>query len=316
MSNWREDAIRAAATGISWRKVARQIGVPRSTVSDYLRKVIGQPKEGFNTPQGTTEGPKILLLDIETAPVIGSVWSLWQQNVGLNQIVNDWFILSYSAKWLGAPEEETMYEDLRGMVATEDDTHLLRSLWLLLNEADIIVTQNGKRFDSKKINARLVLNGFCPPSSYRHIDTLIIAKRAFAFTSNKLEYMTDKLCTKYKKLTHGKFHGFYLWKECLADNIEAWEEMEKYNKYDVLSLEELYYKLAAWDTGHPNFNTYNDNLETVCRCGSTNIVDNGYHYTNLAKYQRYKCLGCGAESRDRVNLLEKDKRRSLQANVV
>jgi transposase-like protein len=313
LSNWKDEAVKLALTGMSWRKVAIAIDKPRSTVSDYLRKVFDVQTSGsYEAPKDL---PKVLLLDIETAPIAGAVWSLWKQNVGLNQIINDWFILSYSAKWLGASPEEIMYEDLRGIVAEEDDSHLLRSLWKLLDEADILITQNGKSFDSKKINARLVLNGFQPPSSYKHIDTLLIAKSIFSFTSNKLEYMTDKLCTKYKKLTHGKFHGFYLWKECLADNLEAWEEMEKYNKYDVLSLEELYYKIAAWDKRHPNFNLYSDSLETKCRCGSTDLVRDGYHYTQLSKFQRYKCTNCGAESRDRTNLLSKEKRETIQMNT-
>jgi hypothetical protein len=296
---------------MSWRGIARELDVPKSTVHDYLSvAMVGSESNS------RTKTPKILLLDVETAPVFGAVWSLWKQNVGLNQIKTDWFLLSYSAKWLGSPPDEILYEDLRGTVRDEDDTKLLHSLWTLLDGADILITQNGKRFDAKKINARLILNGFSPPSSYKHIDTLEIAKANFAFTSNKLEYMTDKLCTEYKKVKHSKFAGFELWKQCLADNVEAWEEMEEYNKYDVLSLEELYYKLAPWDKRHPNLNLYDDTESHTCRCGSTDIIKYGYHYTQLSKFQRYKCKSCGAETRDRVNLLTKEKRNSLHMNVI
>lgn len=96
----------------------------------------------------------------------------------------------------------------------------------MLDEADIVITQNGRKFDQKKLNARFILNGFKPPSSYKHIDTLVIARKHFGFTSNKLKYMTDKLCTKYKKLDHSKFPGMELWRECLKGNSEAWTEME------------------------------------------------------------------------------------------
>ena len=34
--------------------------------------------------------PKVLVYDIETAPILGHVWRLWDQNVGLNQIVSDY----------------------------------------------------------------------------------------------------------------------------------------------------------------------------------------------------------------------------------
>ena len=100
-----------------------------------------------------------------------------------------------------------------------------------------------------------------PPSNFKQIDTLKLARKHFALTSNKLAYMTDKLCTKYKKLTHHKFEGFELWKECLDGNLKAWKEMEKYNKHDVLALEELYTKLIPWDSS-VNFTLYGDSPDT------------------------------------------------------
>ncbi len=255
-------------------------------------------------------GPKVLIYDIETAPILGYVWSLWENNVSLNQIHSDWHILSWSAKWLDSPAKDVMYMDQRNAKNIEDDTGILKEIWKLLDEADIVITQNGKHFDQKKLNARFVLNGMQPPSSYKHIDTKQIASKHFAFTSNKLAYMTDKLCTKYKKLDHAKFAGFELWRECLAGNLEAWDEMELYNKHDVLALEELYHKLIPWETSI-NFNLYHDQEDHVCKCGSTSFLKNGFYYTSAGKYQKHKCKTCGAETRDKVNLFSKEKRQSL-----
>jgi hypothetical protein len=257
-----------------------------------------------------SKGPKVLIFDIETAPILGYVWGLWDNNLGLDQIKNDWFVLSWSAKWLGDPPSKIMYSDQRKSKNIENDAKMLKQIWDLLNEADIVITQNGKRFDQKKLNARFILNGMKPPSSYKHIDTYQIAKKNFAFTSNKLEYMSDKLCTKYKKLKHAKFSGFGLWKECLAGNKEAWEEMEKYNKYDVLTLEELYYKLAPWDNSI-NFNLYHDDEDAICNCGVNDFTKRGFAYTSVGKFQRYVCNNCGAWSRGSVNLFSKEKRASI-----
>lgn len=257
---------------------------------------------------------KVLLLDIETAPILGYVWGLWDNNVALNQIASDWHILSWSAKWLDAPASQIIYMDQRNSANIEDDKKLLVKIWKLLDEADVVITQNGKSFDHKKLNARFILNGMQPPSSFRYIDTLILAKKHFAFTSNKLEYMSDKLCTKYKKLKHSEFGGFELWKACLAGNIKAWKEMERYNKHDVLSLEELYTKLIPWDN-NLNFNVYSDSSDHKCTCGSKDFVKRGFFYTNSGKYQRYKCVKCGSETRDRKNLLTLNKRKSLRAGT-
>lgn len=255
-------------------------------------------------------GPKILVFDIETSPILGYVWGLWDQNVALNQIHSDWHVLSWSAKWLGDPPSKTMYADSRNNKNLEDDSKLLKGIWALLDEADVVITQNGISFDQKKLNARFVLNGMKPPSSFKHIDTLRLAKKHFAFTSNKLEYMTDKLNKKYKKLKHAKFAGFSLWKECLAGNQDAWKEMEKYNRYDVLALEELYNTLIAWEK-NVNFDVYRDDEDHVCTCGSTSFKRNGYAYTATGKFQRYACLSCGKEHRSKENLLTKEKKKSL-----
>ena len=255
--------------------------------------------------------PKVLVFDIETAPIMSYVWRLWDQNVGLNQIEQDWHIMSWAAKWLDDPADKVMYMDQRNAKNIEDDSKILKEIWNLLDEADIVVTQNGKSFDQKKLNARFILNGFKPPSSYKHIDTKLIAKKHFGFTSNKLAYMTDKLCTKYKKLDHGKFPGFALWSECMKGNKQAWQEMEDYNRYDVLSLEELFNKLIPWDNSI-NFNLYHDSDEYVCKCGHDKFSKNGFYRTSAGKYQKYKCKNCGHETRDKVNLFSKEKRQSLR----
>lgn len=41
-SNWKLEAIKLAKTGKSWRKISTELGVSKSTVSDYLRKEFSQ----------------------------------------------------------------------------------------------------------------------------------------------------------------------------------------------------------------------------------------------------------------------------------
>lgn len=257
-------------------------------------------------------GPKVLIFDIETAPILANVWDLWKQNVSINQIEKDWHVLSFAAKWLD--KKRVIYRDQRNNKKVEDDKELLEEIWELLDEADIVITHNGDGFDIPKLNARFILNGLQPPSSFKSIDTCRIAKKVFGFTSNKLEYLTGKLCKKYKKLKHKKFPGQELWTECLKGNKSAWKEMEKYNKFDVLSLEELYHKLIPWDSSI-NFNWYTDNNEHVCKCGSKDLVKRGFAYTAKSKFRRYRCKKCGAEVRDTVNLFSREKRASLKTKI-
>lgn len=254
---------------------------------------------------------RVLFLDIETAPILAYVWKLWENNVALNQIKQDWYIMSWAAKWEG--EKEVFYFDQRNAKNMENDSVIMKKLWKLLDEADIVVGHNLDKFDIKKISARFVMNGLPPPSSFRTVDTLKVAKK-MGFTSNKLEYLTDKLCKKYKKQKSRKFDGFSLWTECLNKNMKAWKEMEEYNKLDVLSLEELYSVLNPWNKmTRINYQVEKikkggKEIVTYCDCGSDNIRPYGFVYTNAGKYQRHVCKDCGKTFRAKENLLSKDEK--------
>lgn len=303
---WHKAALELRGYGFSSRKIAQSIGIGKSTVNDFFTKYDAKPVvlEGEYIPKG----PRILIYDIETAPILAHVWKLWDNNVGLNQIDSDWYIMSVCAKWLG--EDEVFYWDQKDVFPMEDDTYLLSKLWTLLNEADIVIGQNVRRFDTKKVNARFVLNGFPKPSTYRQIDTMIQAKDQFGFTSNKLEYMTDKLCPEHKKSKHKKFPGHELWAECLKGNPEAWEEMKSYNIDDVQGTEALYNVLSSWDSKLPNFDVYVDDVLDM-----SEWVEDGFVFTQFAKYKRYRNINTGVQRRSRVNELSKEKRQQLLANI-
>ena len=38
LKQWQQEAIELSKQGMSWRKIARELDVPRTTVSDFLRK--------------------------------------------------------------------------------------------------------------------------------------------------------------------------------------------------------------------------------------------------------------------------------------
>lgn len=256
-------------------------------------------------------GPTITTLDIETAPITAYVWGLFKQNVGLNQIVKDWSILSLSWKHLGA--DDVHYQDVEGQADLRDDSNLLVVLWHILDEADFIIAQNGRRFDIKKINARFVQAGMPPPSPFRIIDTLEMAKDVAAFTSNKLDWLSQILARGKEKDHHDEFPGMALWVECLAGNPRAWAAMRKYNIADIPSCEEVYLKLRPYYSMHPNIAAhYNDEFFRCPRCASVNIHPTGDStFTNVSEYKRYKCADCTGFSRSRYTINSTSKRKSL-----
>lgn len=270
----------------------------------------------YEAPEGKLPGfPKIVIIDIETAPILGHLWSLWQSYTGLEQIEQEWHLMSFAAMVSGQPDT-LEYRDQRGLADITKDEHLLQRLWEILDDADVIVAHNGRKFDVKKINARFMMHGMRPPSPYRIVDTLETAKRNFAFTSNKLAWLTDKLTTT-KKLDHGKFPGHKLWVECMAGNLEAWQEMEEYNRVDVLSLDELYTKFLAWDEKAPNIGNFVEVEGHCCpRCGGQDLMPQAKPYrTQVGQYELFLCGTCWGWSRGRKLINSLDKRRQLLSGV-
>lgn len=253
--------------------------------------------------------PKILLLDIETTPNLVYVWRFYKENVGANQIVENSTIMSWAAKWLDQPN--IMYADRQEW--SEDQ--LVEMLITLLDKADIVVAHNGDRFDLPRIKGRALINGILPPSPYKTVDTLKVARKHFALGMNTLERLADILGVPPKKL-HKKFPGFLLWAECLKNNPEAWAECKVYNKGDVETLEAIYLKMLPWIDNHPNLGALMEDEEMVCpKCGSKHLQKRGFHVSNTGKYQRYCCNNCGGWSRSRYTEYPKELRKQLMVNA-
>lgn len=243
-------------------------------------------------PKKQITAPKVLLFDTENAPNIGSVWRVWQQNIHPVQLLSDWYMLSWSAKWLN---DSTMMGDVvtpKESIA-EDDKRISKSLHKLISEADIIIAHNTS-FDIPIMNTRFLLNDIMPPSPYQQICTLQTARKQFNFAHNKLDFLADRLGVPHKKLET----SHQLWLDCRNGDQKALNDMLKYNKMDVTVLEEVYLKIRGWVKNHPNFNLYVDSPDKSCStCLSTNLESNGFYATNVNKFESFQCQDCGAFSR-------------------
>lgn len=254
-------------------------------------------------------GPIITTLDIETAPIKACVWGQWKQNIGNNMIEKDWSVLSVAWKQLG--HKKTHYKDVADMVQYNDDIALMHVIWTILDESDIIVGQNAKKFDIRKINARLLELGFPPPRPYKIVDTLLAARAVAAFTSNKLEWLAAIL-TDTRKDQHKMFSGFELWEQCMLGNPRAWKAMKRYNLQDIPTCEAVYLRLRPWVIGHPNVAMYYDDEKTRCpRCASIDLTLLPTRvYTQSGSYEHYRCNGCGGFARGRYTTNSKAKRKA------
>lgn len=246
--------------------------------------------------------PKVLIFDIETAPMKAYVWKRWKENISLDQTISEWFVICWSAKWLYS--EEVMSDTLTSEEAIlENDERIVKSLWKLFDEADVVVGHNISGFDVPKMNSRFVVYGLNPPSHYFKVDTFDVAKRNFGFSSNKLDALATSFGIPNKIETN-----FQLWKDCLDGDEDALYYMTEYNKKDVEIAEAVYLKLRPYIKSHPNISLLTDR-NCCCNCGSEDLelVENKYYCTSVSKFPIYRCKHCGTLVRGRKNVAERPR---------
>ena len=166
---------------------------------------------------------KVLLFDIETAPMVTYNWALHQEIHSTKFVEEDWYVLCWCAKWLGDRKVicSSLPDDSEYKPGYKNDLKMMQELWALMDEADVVIAHNAKAFDIKKVNARFLYHGMTPPSPYKVVDTLLVARRYFKFISNKLDDLGEKLNLGRKTPTG----GFDLWLGCLDGCKKSWKNM-------------------------------------------------------------------------------------------
>jgi DNA polymerase elongation subunit (family B) len=173
-----------------------------------------------------------------------------------------------------------------------DDKELCKFAYDILKDADIIVTQNGKGFDQKFLQTRLLINSLTDEKKtvlpkIEHIDTKQVAKSNLFLTSNSLKRMAQ-VFTKGRKMDSG---GQELWNAVRRRDQKAMEKMAKYCKTDVTVLEDIYLALRPLTKGLDH-NLLNQ--EHVCsNCGSYELKSEGFRSTLTRTYRRLCCKKCG-----------------------
>ena len=237
---------------------------------------------------------RVLFFDFETAPKLIYAWGDWEQNAIATKRYG--YMISFAWKWLG--EKKTHVRTLPDYKLYKkepfNDRELVKELWGLLNSADVVVAHNARRFDCRKVNSRFVFHNMKPPKPYLIHDTLEVAKKHFAFDSNKLDSLGDYLGVG-RKVTHT---GAKLWLDCEAGDMKAWKLMGKYNIGDVDLLERVYHRLKVYTNTHPNIALINGVKKACPVCGSKKLTRHFEIFTRVTAYPSYQCDDCGAWSKD------------------
>lgn len=248
---------------------------------------------------------RVLFFDIENAPHDVYTWGLFNQNVGIGQIVQPGRVFGFGAKWLG--EKEVYFSSDHH---EESHAHMVEAAWKLLNEADVVVTYNGIGFDIPHMQREFLLAGLLPPKPFKQIDLLRVVRRQFKFASNKLDFVAQQLGIGHK--THHE--GFALWVKCMAGDPAAWAKMARYCKQDVKLTEKLYHYLLPWLTAVPHLGQMDGASHSCWACGGTRLKRDGTAFAFVTSYRLYQCQGCGAWVRGSTKLQDATTTRQQKVN--
>lgn len=247
---------------------------------------------------------KVLTFDIENAPNQVYTWGLFNQNIGINQVIEPARTFGFGAKWYHEKKAFFLSEHVLGR------EEMIRQSHAVLNEADILVSYNGIGFDSKHMNREFALLGLPPAKPVKHIDLLRVVRSQFRMTSNKLDHVAE-----YFGLGNKTAHtGFDLWSRCMAGEEAAWKLMDKYCKQDVKLTEDLYNVLRPWIPNHPHMGVWMDKDWVCSNCGTDINPEKPSDKLAVAQvtgYNLYQCA-CGHWLRGTTIQTEKIKTRSAR----
>lgn len=227
--------------------------------------------------------PKILVIDIETAPAIAYTWRLFDVTISLDQLIQPSRMLCFGAKWYGEREMQFYSEWEHG---TEE---MVRNAHRLISEADAVVTYNGDKFDLPKLMGEFVALRLAPPPPPTSID-VYKAVRKLGLQSNKLAFVGPFLKVG-AKIKHA---GFSLWSKTMDGDVPSRRKMQKYCEQDVRLLEHVYRTLRPYIRNHPHMGDVG--AEACGSCGGHHVQHRGFRRTKAFKIQRLQCQTCGSWS--------------------
>lgn len=233
---------------------------------------------------------KVLFFDIECSMALGYFYGLYDQNISIQNIVEHPRMIAFTAKWYGRNKVYAFSEYHHSRKQVLDEMHAM------LDEADVVVGWNSKRFDVKWVQGELIVEGYTPPSPFKQIDLMQEVKKNARFLSNKLDYVSGRLLGDSKI----DYSMARMWIKVNDPNTDEatrkkeWDAMIRYAKKDTVLLEPLFEELLPWmKMPHPVKSQGDSDIPLCHNCGSDDLQRRGRALTLTGSYPRFRCNGCG-----------------------
>ena len=240
-------------------QIAEKFNVKARTVRRWIAKL--KLKEGRRES-------RILVYDLETPRLKAWVW--WSGKQYVHDIIDEPKIISVSWKWVGHPEVKSLHWDLK----TKDDKYLVAKFIDEYNKADLIVGINNKNFDDRWLRARAYKHGYTMNAYARTLDVQKEAKRLIRIPSYSMKNLAKYFQLDNQKLSH---EGIDMWMKIqegsMMERKEYMKKMIEYNVGDILTTEEIYFKLLPMMRHQAHIGVIDGNTKSSCpACGNTDAV--------------------------------------------
>jgi hypothetical protein len=253
--------------------------------------------------QRLTNPHNVLILDIERLPgrakvnhrgltIEGDFWDLnsWKHTLGYRIHADDvlewprticaawnWYDkdrVEFAAEWTAGGREA-----------------LLRKTWQAYDRAQVVVGHNLGPFDTKKLKTEWAEAGYAPPSPFKVVDTLKVARREFGAESNTL----DALCKRFGIVAKTDRYKIEVARGAVSGNRAYQAQIKGYNVGDIAASRGIYDFVRPWDASHPHSAQAIGDGRLACNsCWGEDLEPNGFKLANLILYRVYRCQGCGA----------------------
>lgn len=263
---------------------------------------------------------KIVTVDIERQScLVDGVWEAGDKRfIRPEQIVEPSRSICLAYQWISGYENDTKVHfaaewDWKGFQdntsATPGGGHrkLIELSRDLMDDADFIVSWNGKTFDLPHLRGAQILYDLKPPSPHIDIDLMREVKAQGKMMYYRLGVLSKQLGLEGKAETGGEA----LWRNLRFGQGDvlnrARRQMKHYNETDVQRTTDAYHRLQPW-LKSTNLHLYEDPhsddfSEPRCpNCLSWNIQRRGIRRTKTRAYQQYCCNSCGKWSKSAKSL--------------
>jgi hypothetical protein len=190
--------------------------------------------------------------------------------------------LCFASKWIGQKR-------LEFHAAWDDPAAMVQRSWELYDQADIVVTYNGVKFDNKHLRSEWLLAGLPPPRPWKNVDLYTVNRAKFGFESKSLQHLCDRLGLPGKS-------GHYdpaMAERCMDGDLRSQMLMARYNRGDVRITEAVYWRLLPYIHNHPHVITLSGDEMRCNKCGSDDVAATPTPYrADKLEYPQFRCNKC------------------------